>query len=159
MPTIAPSKPSSEDQLDRLDRSIVAALAGDGRLSMSELAQKVGLSKTPVQARVKRLEKDGFIRGYAAIVDRERMGEGHVAFVQVKLSDTRSAALDAFNRAVQGVPQIEQCHMMAASFDYLLKVRTRDIAAYRRVLGERISALPHVAQTSTFVAMETVKDR
>ena len=149
----------SEDQLDRLDKSILSALARNGRLSMTELAATVGLSKTPVQARVKRLEKDGFIRGYAAVIDRERMGEGHVAFVQVKLSDTRSAALDAFNRAVQGVPEIEQCHMMAASFDYLLKVRTRDIAAYRRVLGERISALPHVAQTSTFVAMETVKDR
>ncbi len=147
------------DQLDRIDRNVLAALAKNGRLSMAELAERVGLSKTPVQARVKRLEKDGFIRGYAAIVDREKMGEGHVAFVQVKLSDTRSAALDAFNRAVQGVPEIEQCHMMAASFDYLLKVRTRDIAAYRRVLGERISALPHVAQTSTFVAMETVKDR
>ena len=147
------------DQLDRIDRNVLAALAKNGRLSMAELAERVGLSKTPVQARVKRLEKDGFIRGYAAIVDREKMGEGHVAFVQVKLSDTRSAALDAFNRAVTGVPEIEQCHMMAASFDYLLKVRTRDIAAYRRVLGERISALPHVAQTSTFVAMETVKDR
>jgi Lrp/AsnC family leucine-responsive transcriptional regulator len=119
----------------------------------------VGLSKTPVQARVKRLERDGFIRGYSAIIDRERMGEGHVAFVQVKLSDTRSAALDEFNRAVQNVREIEQCHMMAASFDYLLKVRTSDIASYRRVLGERISALPHVAQTSTFVAMETVKER
>lgn len=148
-----------EDQLDRLDKNILSALSRDGRLSMSELAAKVGLSKTPVQARVKRLEKDGFIRGYQAIIDRERMGEGHVAFVQVKLSDTRSAALDAFNRAVQAVPEIEQCHMMASSFDYLLKVRTTDIAAYRRVLGERISALPHVAQTSTFVAMETVKDR
>jgi Lrp/AsnC family leucine-responsive transcriptional regulator len=149
----------TEDQLDRIDRNIIAAMAKNGRLSMAELAEKVGLSKTPVQARLKRLEKDGYIRGYAAIVDREKMGEGHVAFVQVKLSDTRSAALDAFNRAVGGVAEIEQCHMMAASFDYLLKVRTRDIAAYRRVLGERISALPHVAQTSTFVAMETVKDR
>jgi Lrp/AsnC family leucine-responsive transcriptional regulator len=147
------------DQLDRFDRNILASLAHEGRLSMSELAAKIGLSKTPVQARVKRLEKDGFIRGYSAIIDRDRMGEGHVAFVQVKLSDTRSAALDAFNRAVQSVQEIEQCHMMAASFDYLLKVRTKDIAAYRRVLGERISALPHVAQTSTFVAMETVKDR
>ena len=126
---------------------------------MADLAAKVGLSKTPVQARVKRLEADGYIRGYAAVIDRERMGEGHLAFVQVKLSDTRSAALDAFNRAVRGTPEIEQCHMMAASFDYLLKVRTTDIAAYRRVLGEKISALPHVAQTSTFVAMETVKDR
>lgn len=154
-----PAKSTSEDHLDRIDRNILTALAADGRLSMAELAAKVGLSKTPVQARVKRLEKDGYIRGYAAIIDRERMGEGHVAFVQVKLSDTRSAALDAFNRAVQSVAEIEQCHMMASSFDYLLKVRTRDIAAYRRVLGERISALPHVAQTSTFVAMETVKDR
>lgn len=149
----------NKDQLDRIDRAILSALSRQGRLSMAELAEKVGLSKTPVQARVKRLEKDGFIRGYAAVVDREKMGEGHVAFVQVKLSDTRSAALDAFNRAVASAPEIEQCHMMAASFDYLLKVRTRDIAAYRRVLGERISALPHVAQTSTFVAMETVKDR
>jgi Lrp/AsnC family leucine-responsive transcriptional regulator len=145
--------------MDRIDRNILAELAANGRLSMADLAAKVGLSKTPVQARVKRLEREGYIRGYSAVIDRERMGEGHVAFVQVKLSDTRSAALDAFNRAVQGVTEIEQCHMMAASFDYLLKIRTRDIAAYRKVLGERISALPHVAQTSTFVAMETVKDR
>ncbi len=149
----------SEDQLDRIDRNIMLTLAREGRLSMAELAAKVGLSKTPVQARVKRLEKEGFIKGYQAVIDSERMGEGHVAFVQVKLSDTRSAALDEFNRAVHAVREIEQCHMMAASFDYLLKVRTKDIAAYRRVLGERISALPHVAQTSTFVAMETVKDR
>lgn len=147
------------DHLDRIDRNILAALGRDARLSMAELATKVGLSKTPVQARVKKLEKDGVIRGYSAVIDREKIGEGHVAFVQVKLSDTRSAALDAFNKAVQAAPEIEQCHMMAASFDYLLKVRTRDIASYRRVLGERISALPHVAQTSTFVAMETVKDR
>jgi Lrp/AsnC family leucine-responsive transcriptional regulator len=149
----------NKDQLDRIDRNILAALSADGRLSMAELGVRVGLSKTPVQARVRRLESDGYIRAYAAIVDRERMGEGHIAFVQVKLSDTRSAALDAFNRAVLAVPEIEQCHMIAASFDYLLKVRTKDIAAYRRVLGERISALPHVAQTSTYVAMETVKDR
>lgn len=147
------------DHLDRIDRNILTALARHGRLSMAELAAQVGLSKTPVQARVRRLESDGIIRGYSAVIDRERIGEGHVAFVQVKLSDTRSSALDAFNRAVQTVSEIEQCHMMAASFDYLLKVRTRDIASYRRVLGERISALPFVAQTSTFVAMETVKDR
>lgn len=149
----------SEDQLDRIDRNILAALSKDGRLSASELAAKVGLSKTPVQARVKRMERDGFIRGYSAVIDRERMGEAHVAFVQVKLADTRLPALSEFNRAIQAVPEIEQCHMMAASFDYLLKVRTRDIASYRRVLGERLSALPHVAQTSTFVAMELVKDR
>lgn len=147
------------DQIDRIDLNIIAALSKDARLSMAELAGQVGLSKTPVAARVKRLEADGYIRGYSAIVDRERLGEGHIAFVQVKLSDTRSAALAEFNKAVMTIREIEQCHMMASSFDYLLKVRTRDIVSYRRVLGERISALPHVAQTSTFVAMETVKDR
>ncbi|MBS9720780.1 Lrp/AsnC ligand binding domain-containing protein [Tianweitania sp. BSSL-BM11] len=147
------------DDLDRVDRNIIAALGRDGRLSMADLAEKVGLSKTPVQARVRRLERDGFIKGYQAVIDRAKMGEGHIAFVQVKLSDTTSAALDAFNKAALAVREIEQCHMMAASFDYLLKVRTTDIAAYRRALGEKIAALPHVAQTSTFVVMETVRDR
>jgi Lrp/AsnC family leucine-responsive transcriptional regulator len=147
------------DHLDRIDRAILSALAVDGRLSISALSERVGLSKTPVQARVRRLEDTGVIRGYQAVIDHEKLGEGHIAFVQVKLTDTRSVALDAFNRAVRQIAEIEQCHMIAASFDYLLKVRTRDIAAYRRVLGERISALPHVAQTSTYVAMETVKDR
>ncbi len=131
----------------------------DGRQSLSQLAKKVGLSKSPVQTRVRRLEDSGFILGYTAIVDQERLGDGHIAFVQVTLSDTRVEALQAFNAAAQKIPQIEQCHMIAGGFDYLLKVRTGDIASYRRILGEQISAMPHVAQTSTFVAMETVKDR
>ncbi|MDZ5696785.1 MULTISPECIES: Lrp/AsnC family transcriptional regulator [Phyllobacteriaceae] len=144
--------------LDRIDRNILDTLSKDGRLSIAALAKRVGLSKTPVQARLRRLEKDGFIRGYAAIIDRERMGEGHIAFIQVTLSDTRSTALEAFNRAALAMPEIDQCHMIAGSFDYLLKVRTRDIRSYRRVLGEKLSELPHVSHTSTFVAMETVKD-
>lgn len=146
-------------QIDQFDRRIIDALAADGRLSIAALAKQVGLSKSPVQARVRRLERAGYIRAYQAVVDHEKLGRGHIAFVQVKLSDTRSRALDAFNAAVTAIPEIEQCHMMAAEFDYLLKVRTTDIAAYRRVLGEHISAMPHVAQTSTFVTMETVKDR
>lgn len=147
------------ERLDSFDHKIIDALARDARLSLSALAERVGLSKSPVQARLRWLEKVGYIRAYQAIVDHEKLGRGHIAFVQVKLSDTRSRALDAFNAAVAAIPEIEQCHMVAAGFDYLLKVRTTDIAAYRRVLGERISAMPHVAQTSTFVAMETVKDR
>ena len=146
------------DHLDRIDRTILKILARDGRISMAALAEQAGLSKTPVQARVKRLESEGYIKGYVALVDAERMGHGHIAFVQVSLTDTRTHALDAFNRAVQNVQEIEQCHMIASSFDYLLKVRTTDITAYRMVLGERISALPHVAKTSTFVSMESVKD-
>ena len=147
------------ETLDQIDRNILAELAKDGRISVAELSRRVNLSKTPCQARITRLEKAGYILGYRAVIDPRRLGLPHVAFVEVKLSDTRKAALDAFNKAVRAIPEVEQAHMIASSFDYLLKVRTRDIVSYRRVLGERISALPHVAQTSTFVAMETVKDR
>jgi len=144
--------------LDGFDQAILRALAGDGRMAVTELARRIGLTKTPTQARVRRLEQLGVIAGYRAMLDPIRMGLAHVAFVEVRLSDTREAALQAFNRAVRAVPEIEECHMMASSFDYLLKVRTGDITAYRRVLGERISSLPHVASTSTFVAMEAVKE-
>lgn len=144
--------------LDRFDQAILRILAAEGRIPVVDLARRVGLSKSPVQARVKRLEEAGVIAGYRAVLDPVKMGQAHVAFVEVRLSDTREAALQAFNRAVLAVPEIEQCHMIASRFDYLLKVRTGDIADYRRVLAERISALPHVAQTSTYVAMEAVKD-
>lgn len=86
------------------------------------------------------------------------MGLDHVAFVQVSLDSTSSQALSSFNEAVAHIPEVEQCHMTAANFDYQLKVRTSSMAAYREVLGEKISTLPHVKQTSTFVAMEAVKD-
>ncbi|WP_118132946.1 Lrp/AsnC family transcriptional regulator [Oceanicella sp. SM1341] len=147
-----------EFHLDRIDRQILGALQKNARLSMAQLGAAVGLSKTPVQARVRRLEAAGIIRGYAALVDPARMGLGHIAFVQVTLSDTRSAALEAFNARVREVPQIVGCHMIAGGFDYLLKVRTKDITGYRRLMGEVISALPHVSHTTTFVAMETVRD-
>jgi Lrp/AsnC family leucine-responsive transcriptional regulator len=104
------------------------------------------------------LIRAGYILGFRAIVDPARLGLDHVAFTEVKLSDTREAALDEFRRAVLRIPEVEECHMIASSFDYLLKVRTADIRRYREVLGERISSLPHVASTSTFVAMETIRD-
>lgn len=128
-------------------------------MPVTELAARVGLSKTPCQVRLKRLIEEGYIRGFRADLDPERLGLDHVAFAEVKLSDTREAALTAFNAAVRKVPEIESCHMIAGAFDYLLKVRTADIREYRRVLGEVISALPHVESSSTHVAMETVKDR
>ena len=144
--------------IDRFDEAILRILSTDGRISATELARRIGLSKSPTQARLKRLEETGIITGYRALLDPIRMGQAHVAFVEVKLSDTREAALQAFNRAVLAVPEVEQCHMIASRFDYLLKVRTGDIQEYRRVLAERISALPHVASTSTYVAMEAVKE-
>jgi Lrp/AsnC family transcriptional regulator, leucine-responsive regulatory protein len=150
--------PNELPELDRYDRAILQALSADGRLPVTELARRIGLSKTPTQARVKRLEETGVIGGYRAVLSPIRMGLAHVAYVEVRLSDTREAALQAFNKAVRGMPEIEECHMMAAGFDYLMKVRTSDIGDYRRVLGERISTLPHVASTSTYVAMEAVKE-
>ena len=149
---------SDDSQLDRMDRAILAVLAVEGRITIAALARRVGLSKSPCQTRLRRLEAAGVIRGYRALLDPIRLGLDHVAFVEVKLSDTREAALEAFNTAVRALPEVEQCHMIAGGFDYLLKVRTPDIGAYRRVLGERISALPHVAQTATHVAMEAVKE-
>ena len=144
--------------LDDFDRAILETLAAEGRISVTDLARRIGLSKTPTQARMRRLEAAGFIKGYRAILDPIRLGLDHVAFVEVRLDDTRESALEAFNAAVAAIPEIEQCHMMAASFDYLLKVRVRDMNAYRRVLAEKISNLPHVAATSTFVAMQAVKE-
>lgn len=144
--------------LDRIDSAILRELARDGRLPVAELARRVGLSKTPTQARVKRLEQVGVIQGYRAVLSPIRMGLAHVAFVEVRLSDTREAALQAFNRAARALPEVEECHMIAGGFDYLLKVRTADIADYRRVMAEHISTLPHVAATSTYVAMEAVKE-
>lgn len=150
--------PSARVDLDRFDDAILRVLAVEGRISATELARRIGLSKSPTQARMKRLEEAGVITGYRANLDPIRMGMAHVAFVEVRLSDTREAALQAFNKAIMAVPEVEQCHMIASRFDYLLKVRTADIQDYRRVLAEHISALPHVAGTSTYVAMEAVKE-
>lgn len=144
--------------LDDLDRKIIAVLREDGRITVTDLARQVGMSKTPCQVRMRRLMDSGVIRGFRAVVDPASLGLDHVAFTEVKLSDTREQALSEFNRAVRRIPEVEECHMLASNFDYLLKVRTADIRRYRVVLGEKISALPHVASTSTFVAMETVKD-
>ena len=144
--------------LDRFDEAIIRILSTEGRISATELARRIGLSKSPTQARIKRLEESGVITGYRALLDPIRMGQAHVAFVEVRLSDTREAALQAFNKAILAVPEVEQCHMIASRFDYLLKVRTSDIQDYRRVLAERISGLPHVASTSTYVAMEAIKE-
>lgn len=145
--------------LDKIDRAILRILSQDGRLSMTELGARVGLSKTPVTARVKRLEAEGVIKGYRAELSAARLGLDHIAFLEVRLSDTREMALQAFNAAIRQIAEVEECHMIAGGFDYLVKVRTHDIGEYRRVLSEQISRLPHVASTSTFVSMESVLDR
>ena len=146
-------------EIDHLDMKIMDALVEDGRMTITDLSKRVGLSKTPTQVRLRRLIDQRYILGFRAVVDLTRLGLDHIAFAEIKLSDTREEALREFNAAVRRIPEVEECHMIASSFDYLLKVRTSDIRRYRFVLGEKISSLPHVASTSTFVAMETVRDQ
>lgn len=153
------SKFFDADGLDSFDDKILNALARDGRITITQLSDDIGLSKSPCQVRLKRLEAEGYILGYRAILNANKLDRAHIAFVEVKLKDTREQALNAFNAAAREVLEIEECHMIAGSFDYLLKVRTKQISDYRRILGETISALPNVAHTSTHVAMESVKDR
>jgi len=149
---------SDFSDLDSFDRAILSVLAEEGRLSIADLGRRIGLSKSPTQARLRRLEAEGIITGYRALIDPIRLGLDHVAFVEVRLTDTREAALAAFNAAVAKIGEIEQVHMIAGNFDYLMKVRTHSMLEYRRVLGEKISTLPHVASTSTYVAMQAVKE-
>ena len=144
--------------MDEYDRKILSVLSVEGRISMTALGERVGLSKTPVTVRVKRLEEEGVITGYRATLSASKLGVEHIAFLEVKLSDTREKALDAFNQEVRAIPEVEACHMIAGGFDYLIKVRTSDIFAYRQVLGEQLSRLPNVASTSTYISMQSVVD-
>lgn len=144
------------DELDPTNRKILAELVANARIPISELARKVGLSKTPVAARIRQMEDMGLITGYRAILSPLKLGLTHVTYMQIRLGDTRQKALEQFNAEVRKIPEVEECYMIAGGFDYLLKVRSRDMAEFRRIMAERISALPHVSATSSFVAMESV---
>jgi Lrp/AsnC family leucine-responsive transcriptional regulator len=111
--------PNSDD-LDDFDRKIIAALVIDGRMTVADLSRAVGLSKTPCQVRLRKLIASGVIRGFSAIIDPAKMGLDHIAFTEVKLSDTRETALTQFNAAVRRIAEVDDCHMFASSFDYLL---------------------------------------
>ena len=144
------------DALDQIDKKILNELVGNARIAMSELARRVGLSKTPVSQRVKHLEETGIITSYRAMLSPIAMGLSHVTFVEVRLSDTRESSLRKFNEAVREIKEVEECYMIAGGFDYLLKVRSSTIEDYRRTMGEQLSTLPFVAATSSYVAMEAV---
>jgi len=144
--------------MDSFDQQILEILEQNGRMTISELSVRIGLSKTPCQARLKKMIANKTILGFRAVLNHEILDRSHIAFTEVRLSDTRDAALKAFNAGVMKIPEIEQCHLIAGQFDYLLKVRTKSITAYRMALGEKISSLPCVASTSTHVVMEAVKE-
>jgi Lrp/AsnC family transcriptional regulator, leucine-responsive regulatory protein len=145
-------------KLDYIDLRILDELQLNGRLSIVELANRVNLTKTPCSERVKRLEKSGVISGYHAILNPTEVGMNHLSIVHVNLAKTNDNILEEFNEAVNQIPEIESCLMIAGPFDYMLKVRTRDMSHFRNLLGDRIGKLPNVMQTHSFAVMETVKE-
>ncbi|GAB2725449.1 Lrp/AsnC ligand binding domain-containing protein [Melaminivora jejuensis] len=143
--------------LDRIDLRILKILQTDGRLSNLKLAEAVSLSPTAVLARVQRLTQGGFILGYEARLNPLKLGAGMLVFVEVLLDRTTPNVFEQFKAAVQVHPQIMECHMVAGGFDYLLKTRSADMAAYRRFAGDVLWQLPGVRETRTYAVMEEVK--
>lgn len=144
--------------LDQFDRNILYEIQRDGRMAFVDLADKVGLSKSPCLKRLRRLEREGYIKGYRAELDADKITQGYLVYVQVKLRSTSRDSLQRFNQSVQNVKQIMSCDMMSGGYDYLLKIRTRDMHAYRELLGDVISVLPGIDQMSSFPVMEQVKE-
>ena len=144
--------------IDRIDARILRVLQQDGRISNLKLADVVQLSPTAVLERVKRLTRDGYILGYEARLNPEKLGAGLMVFVEVVLDRTTPDVMNAFKAAVQARPEILECHLVAGGFDYLLKTRVADMAAYRELIGSVVWTLPGVRETHTYAVMEEVKN-
>lgn len=144
-------------KLDAIDVAILDALQADGRMAISVLAKQIGLSGTACTERVRGLEAGGVITGYTAILSGSAVGLGLLAFIEVSLERISREAFDQFRAAVEAIPEIEECHMVAGGFDYLLKVRVADMAAYRVFLGEALAQVPGIRQTHSYPVMEAIK--
>jgi Lrp/AsnC family leucine-responsive transcriptional regulator len=144
--------------LDRTDRRILECLQADGRISNVQLARKVNLTPTPCIERVKRLERQGYIRGYTAILEPELVNAGLLVFVEIDLSHNSPNAFRRFREEAQKLPEILECHLVSGNFDYLIKARVSDVKAYRELLGDKILSLPGVNGSRSYVVMEEVKE-
>jgi len=143
--------------IDETDRRILRLLQKEGRISLSELAERVGLRATATSDRLRRLQRDGVVQGYGARLNPALLGRGLLVFIEVRLERTTPDVFQSFAAAVRRAPEVLECHMVAGGFDYLLKTRVEDMAAYRRFLAEVLLALPGVRETHTFAVMEEVK--
>jgi Lrp/AsnC family leucine-responsive transcriptional regulator len=144
--------------LDRTDRRILECLQADGRISNVQLARKVNLTATPCIERVKRLERQGYIRGYTALLDPELVNASLLVFVEIDLSHNSPDAFRQFRDEARKLPEIMDCHLVSGNFDYLIKARVSDMKAYRELLGEKILSLPGVNGSRSYVVMEEVKE-
>lgn len=146
-----------ERVLDRIDHKILRQLQDNGRLTNADLARSVNLSPTPCLERVRRLEADGYILDYVALLNPQKLGAGVISFIQVSLDRTNPDVFERFKKQVGLCPEVMECHMVAGGFDYLLKVRTSTMIEYRNFLGETLARLSDIKQTHTYVVMEEVK--
>ncbi len=144
--------------LDELDRAIIDALQEDGRVSNADLAEAIGLSASACHRRVRRLESEGVIEGYAAMVNRKLVGRGVSVFVEISLESQREELLDEFEAAVRRVPQVQSCHLMAGMADYLVHVTCKDVADYETIHRESIAVLPGVTRVRSNFAIRNVTD-
>ncbi len=143
--------------IDAMDRKILRLLQQEGRITNLELSDRVHLSPTATKERVKRLTRDGFLEGYGARLSADKLGFGLTVFVEVKLDRTTPDVFEAFTRAAIRAPEVIECHMVAGGFDYLVKTRVGDMAAYRAFLSDVLLSLPGVRETHTYAVMEEVK--
>ena len=144
--------------MDRIDQKILRELGHDGRISNVALAERVNLSPSACLRRVQELERAGVIRGYRVVTDPERMGRGFAAYVMVGLSSHTKAAQEGFERAMAIPPEVVECHNIAGSFEYLLRVETADLAEYKRFHTEVLGTQPQVNAITSYIVMGTSKD-
>lgn len=145
------------EELDRSDIKILRALQRDGRLSTVALAESVGLSPTATTERVKRLTREGYIKGYHAELDPALLNRALLVFIEVTLDKTTPDVFARFAVAVRASAEILECHLVAGGFDYLIKTRVKDMEAYRNLLTQTILALPGVRESRSYAVMEEVK--
>lgn len=151
-----PQKPRRD--LDRIDRSILRVLQQDGRISFTELGERVNLSTTPCTERVRRLEREGVILGYHARLNPQQLRASLLVFVEISLDNKSGDAFDDFRRAVLRLPHVLECHLVSGDFDYLIKARISEMASYRKLLGDILLKLPHVRESKSYIVMEEVKE-
>jgi Lrp/AsnC family transcriptional regulator, leucine-responsive regulatory protein len=144
-------------EIDSVDRRILAALQKAGRISNAHLSEQVNLSPSACHRRVQRLEKDGFIRAYVALLDPRKLGRHTTVFVEITLIGQADDILDAFEKAVARVPDVLECHFMAGTADYLLKVVARDTDDFARIHRRSLATLPNVSKMQSSFALRTVR--
>jgi Lrp/AsnC family leucine-responsive transcriptional regulator len=149
---------NQSNQLGRIDRNIVRLLQRDARMTHTELARRVGLSTTPCKERVRRLEREGVIQHYQAVLDPAALDRALVVFVQIRLNRTSQDIFEQFTVAALDLPEVQECYLVSGNFDYLIKARVADMNAYRDLLGETLLTLPGVQESTSYVVMEQVKE-